>query len=406
MAAAVATMEQAIDGVARGLDPATITARDAMTLTRRVARGERQLAGIKMRLADRVAETDLWRHGGHRSAAHWLAGESGTSVAEAVGVLETGSKLHRLPATTAAVTDGALSRAQAQAVADAASTAPDSEDDLVALAAKESLKGLKDEAARRKTAHLDEHERQARIHASRHVRFGTDPDGAATLSARATTEAMAEIRAAITHFQNLEFETARAAGVRDPFEAYALDGLLVMARTSMAGNGQTRRVPTKVIIRVDATALARGHIEAGETCEATGAGPVTVAHVQQLLLDGDAFAAAVATDTNGRVTRVAHLGHRKRIDVDAVLDTLTTRGRDVTAAHDKRPPNAHQRSALQWTNPTCAHPGCDQPVQHIHHTNGWAKEHRTQLDHLEGLCAHHHRWHHQQEDRPDDDPPP
>jgi len=108
VAAAVANMEQAIDRVARGLEPEALTARDAMALTRRVARCERQLAGLKMRLADRVAETELWRHGGHRSAAHWLAGESGTSVAEAVGTLETGSRLHRLPATTAAVAAGEL----------------------------------------------------------------------------------------------------------------------------------------------------------------------------------------------------------------------------------------------------------------------------------------------------------
>jgi hypothetical protein len=400
-------MEQAIDRVARGLEPEQLTATEAMRLTRRVARCERQLAGIKTRLAGRVAETPVWKHQGHRSAAHWLAGESGTSVAEAVTVLETAARLCELPSTTEAVRAGSLSRAQAHAICDATDVAPYAEADLLALADRGSLKALKDEAARRKTAHLDETERNARIHATRHVRFGSDPDGAATMSGRATNQDMAEIRAGIAHFQNLEFETARAAGVRDPFEAYALDGLLSMARAAMHGNGQTKRVPTKVIVRVDATALARGHVEAGETCEATGTGPITVGHVQQLLLDGDAFAAAIATDDQGRVTRVAHLGHRKRIDVDAVLDSLTTRGRDVTAAHDKRPPNVYQRTALQWTTPTCAHPGCDQPVQHIHHTNGWAKEHRTELDHLEGLCAHHHRWrHHQHEGGPEDDPSP
>ncbi len=71
-------MEQAIDRVARGLEPEVVTASAAMGLLKTVAKSERQLAGVKMRLAGRVAETPVWQHQGHRSPAHWLAGQSST----------------------------------------------------------------------------------------------------------------------------------------------------------------------------------------------------------------------------------------------------------------------------------------------------------------------------------------
>ena len=80
-----------------------------------------------MVLAGRVADSQVWKHRGDRSAAHWLAGQAGTSVADAANTLETAARLKDLPATAAAVRDGRLSKAQAHAVADAAIVAPDAE---------------------------------------------------------------------------------------------------------------------------------------------------------------------------------------------------------------------------------------------------------------------------------------
>ena len=131
-------------------------------------------------------------------------------------MLQTAERLKDLPATLDAIRDGTLSRAQAAAVADAAAVAPAAEGDLLAVAEKESLKGLQDEAARRKVAHRDEQARDQRVHASRHVRFGTEPDGAATMGVRTTVDAMAEIKAAVAHHQQAIFETARARRVARP----------------------------------------------------------------------------------------------------------------------------------------------------------------------------------------------
>jgi hypothetical protein len=355
-----------------------------------VARCERQLGGVKMRLAGRVAETPVWQHQGHRSPAHWLAGTSGSSVAEAVGVLETAARLTELPATLEALRDGSLSRAQAASIADAATVAPDAEGELLALADRDSLKALRDEAARRKTAHLDEQGRHARVHASRHVRFGTEPDGAATMSVRATTDVMAEIRAGIAHFQDIEFDAARRAGRRDPFEAYAVDGLAAMARAAMGGGSSATRPGTKIVIRADLAALERGQVADGETCEFAGVGPVPVTCVNDLLSTGEAFTAVVGTEASGRITRVAHIGHKKVVDVQLALAALADRATDVTGFHTSRKPNVYQRSALDWLSPCCTVAGCDQPRQEIDHRADWADTHLTGLDELDAFCTHHH----------------
>jgi hypothetical protein len=57
----------------------------------------------------------------------------------------------------------------------------------------------------------------------------------------------------------------------------------------------------KIIVRIDHTALARGHTEPGETCEIDGFGPVPVDQVRAWMTD--AFLAAVLTDGTDRHPR-------------------------------------------------------------------------------------------------------
>jgi hypothetical protein len=355
-----------------------------------VARAERQLAGVKARLAGRVAETSTWSRQGDRSPAHWLAGQSGSSVAEAVGILQAAEQLKALPAVTAAVIDGSLSRAQAVAVCDAAAVAPAAEAELLAVAAKESLKVLQDEAARRKVAHLDEQARWQRVHASRHARFGTDPEGAATMSLRTTVDAMAEIKAAVAHHQTKIFDVARRDGRREPFEAYAADGLLAMARASLRPGGKATRLPTKVIVRVDQTALARGRAIDSERCEMTGTGPVPARQVAAMIGSGEVFTALVGTSDGGQVTTVAHVGHRAVADPAALPQLLAAEGIEVRSPRRSRRPDAFQHTALDWTTPTCSVAGCDLPRQQIDHRADWAHTHETTLDELDGYCCFHH----------------
>ncbi len=106
--AVLADLERAVDAVVVGCDPTLVTASCAMELVGRVDRLERRLGGLNMVLAGWVADSQVWKHGGDRSAAHWLAGQAGTSVADAVNTLETAARLKELPVTAAAVRDGRL----------------------------------------------------------------------------------------------------------------------------------------------------------------------------------------------------------------------------------------------------------------------------------------------------------
>jgi hypothetical protein len=209
------------------------------------------------------------------------------------------------------------------------------------------------------------------------------------MSVRTTSDAMAEINAAIAHHQTKIFETARRQGLRDPFEAYAADGLLAMARASMSG-GSAKRVPTKVIIRVDHSALTRGHVHDGEICEHTGTGPIPIMHVAEMVRSGDVFTAVVATDERGQVTTVAHLGSRKIIETAVLPETLVERGVDVTGAFPIRRPNTYQYTALDWTSPTCSVAGCDLPRQQVDHRDPYRKTLHTKLDECDGYCCFHH----------------
>ncbi|HEX2849945.1 MAG TPA: hypothetical protein VHN98_05310 [Acidimicrobiales bacterium] len=122
------------------------------------------------------------------------------------------------------------------------------------------------------------------------------------------------------------------------------------------------KVPAKIIVRLDHSALLRGHTIAGETCEVAGVGPVPVDTVTRLLATGDVFWAAVVT---------------RGVDV-------------VTVAHLGRRPSAAQLTALHWRDPACREETCARPVREWDHHLDWACTHHTLLGELGGFCEHHH----------------
>lgn len=117
----------------------------------------------------------------------------------------------------------------------------------------------------------------------------------------------------------------------------------------------------KLIVRIDHTALLRGHTIPGEVCEIAGIGPIPVTTARELARD--AFLTAVVTDGID-IQRVVHLG---------------------------RAATAHQRTALQARGMTCAVPGCGTTTRlEIDHVDGWAITRRTHIDQLDWLCHFHH----------------
>ncbi len=348
------------------LEPCCFDGDDAARLLKLFAEAERLAAAGKAMMARRVEETNRWRRDGARSAADWLAATTGSSVGAAVGTLETARRLEKLPATAEAQRQGRLSEAQAKELAAAATAKPDAEADLLRAAQSEPVAALRQRCARVKAvAHDDEAARHRRIHQERRLRYWNDADGAFRMDLRITTEAGAVILANLKPFCDEIFAEARAAGRREPTEAYAADAFVRMAEAAGSRNGEEASSGPRatVHVRVDHAALVRGHVEGDEVCEVPGVGPIPVA------------------------TARAWAG-------DAVLKALVTKGVDVVAvAHAGRTVTAAQRAALEERDRACVVPGCTVTRGlEIDHVDGWAVTRTTTLDRLARLCS----WHHDQ----------
>jgi Domain of unknown function (DUF222) len=348
------------------LEPAVSSGEQARSLLDVMSDLKRLAGAAETLLAARVAETEAWRDGSDRSAAHWLGRRIGTSVAEARAKLETAERLGELPATSVAFRAGRLSDQQAREVVAGAVADPRAEQALLDVAADDSLKELRDES-RRAQAVDDEEGRQRGIHQRRSLRVRVDSDGTWCLTFRGTAFAGAKIQAALRPFTDAAFKQARREDRRESLAAYAADGLAAMAEAAASGEGGVpAKSNVKIIIRLDATALCRGEVGAGEVCDIPGVGPVPVSAVRDLL--GEAALAVVITD-----------------------------GVDVkTVAHLKRRTTAHQRTALEFWGIRCDVKGCDSTdFVDVHHTFEWARGRRTRLDELRTPCKFHHRKEHQ-----------
>jgi hypothetical protein len=279
----------------------------------------------------------------------------------------------------AAATAGRLSPEQAGAVTDAVTVNPDAEAGLLEEAGRSSLGELRRAAAARKAECQDLEQIEARIHARRRLRRWRDAEGAEHLQATGTRLDLAIIDQALRKLIDERFRAARADGEREPLDAYAFDAL---ARRHLdgtnhapgdatgdgaaggAGTGK-RRDPIRhlAILRADLPALVRGHVEAGETCEVAGLGPVSVAAAREML-------------------------------GEAVLKLVLTNGVEVrNVTHVGRGPNTAQKLALLWEQPVCSREGCGRRARleydHID-DHEYRLTHHTRVDELAPLCDPDH----------------
>jgi hypothetical protein len=220
----------------------------------------------------------------------------------------------------------------------------------------------------------DREKAHARIRAARSLREFTDAEGAWNVIARGTAEAGVAFRAAHRPIVDELFKRARAEGRHEPYEAYAFDAFIELARRAAPGaaTGAPDTAPTKTkatatparylaVIRVDHEALRRGAVEGDEVCEIAGLGPIPVAVARGLL--GDAIVKLVIT---------------KGVDVANV----THLGRSVTVA---------QQVALLWRAPECTRSGCTRTHRlENDHREDWIRTKHTRLDETDPLCGHDH----------------
>jgi hypothetical protein len=356
-------LRSAMSEYATQFDPARVTARDTARVVEDAAAIEKMAATVKSLAAARVAETELWKRDGDRSAAHQLARTTGTSVTQAREVLSSARLLQDLPETEAAARRGELSAQQVAVIADAASADPDAEARLLEQSRTASLGELRDECARTKANASDLEARRRRIHEHRYLRTWADTEGARMLQLRDNPEVVAGIMATLEPIRDELFQAARKEGRREPMEAYAADALAELARRATTGSDAKPAPRAKIVARVDLAALLRGYPVGDETCELAGYGPVAVSAIRDLIDTQDPFLATVVTKGKD-VVGVAHLGRRA---------------------------NAHQQTALEWLYPTCAAEGCNSlAFLENDHREDWHKTHSTVFDLLDRLCSHHH----------------
>ncbi len=121
--------------------------------------------------------------------------------------------------------------------------------------------------------------------------------------------------------------------------------------------------PARIMIRVDLDTLLRGFPIEGELCEIAGYGPVPVSVIQDLATNENAF----------------------------IVGLLTKSEQLLGVYHQRRRPNAYQRSALDFIYPGCAVAGCSARAGlQYDHRHDWAKTKYTVIDLLDRLCPHHH----------------
>jgi hypothetical protein len=385
----VAGLAAQLQAVVADFDPALIGARECVDLVGVFCDLEHAASAGLALAARRVAQTSLWAHHGHRTAAHWLAAKTGRSVGEAMRLLETAEVAEAAPVTMEALKNGDLSIPKARAVGKAEAADPDAGAELVERAASDgvTVREIEQDSARIVHAASGETETQRaeRIRRNRSFRIGSNGDGSSWFHGIGPTTDIARLEAALKPILNDIFQDARQQGRREPVDAYTYDALMTLtdrgaiasedtgAGAASGGEQDARRGASrtddrhghaKVIVRADLTALDRGHTEPGELCEIAGHGPVPVADVWKMI-DGGAFIAGIVTHGTD-IIALRHLGRR---------------------------PTSLQRTVLEWeTAGTCAVEGCTNNVRiEIDHVDPWARTHTTDIEQLAGICSRCHR---------------
>jgi hypothetical protein len=354
-----------------GFEPELISTGDAARIFEVFLDLERVVVAGKTLVASRAAEAGQWREQGHRSPAEWVDQKTGSGLGSSISMLETSERLAGLPETTEALRRGELSGPQLKEIAATATENPAVERELLEVAQRRSLKGLKEECRRVRARGISETEAAARyeqIRKSRSLQMWTDTEGVGRLEARLTPDALARVAEAIKTESNAIFGEARRAGHRESTVAYDADALVALltgtassAGTASSGGGRSSAA-TMIHLRVDLAALRRGELGDGESCEIPGVGPVPLA------------------------TAVNVVG-------DAILKVMITDGVDVrTVCHVGRTVPAHIRSALEIRDDKCVVPGCDvaKGLEIDHYQIGFAQNGPTELWNLCRLC----KWHH------------
>jgi hypothetical protein len=163
---------ESLRGLVATLDPSALDGTQAKELVEQSVELERLVGAVRTLAAGRVAQTGAWANDGpFRDAGAWMAWVAGTTVGRAKATIETAERLATLPETQAAFRAGSLSEAQVDVISVAATADPRAEKMLLASAATEGVRGLRNACARvEAAASTDQAERYETARVKRHLR--------------------------------------------------------------------------------------------------------------------------------------------------------------------------------------------------------------------------------------------
>jgi hypothetical protein len=372
--------------VVRHLEADTLSGDQAMQMAELLSGFEPVVASGVALLTPRVTSDGTYAKSGFTSAQDWLGAATGTSAGAAKSRLAAAEKASRVPKIAEAMHEGELSGSQIDLLARTEAAAPGSAATLLDMVDKDqSHQELSDQAARMKAAARSkeaEHQRRARVHASRSFRWRQGNDGG--ISGSFFCDEVAWARVAPT----LEAETTRrwkAAGADsgETLEAHRLDAFIDLlgrrpGRASTGGGtgttGATGTTGTtgatvgevagrpEVLVIVDAEALRRGTTVTGEICEIEGIGPVPVEAAIELLGEG-----------------AMQILVKEGVDIRTVTSCTRVLAQKTLAA-------------LIVRDRTCATPGCGKHLglQVDHCFVDYIDDGPTTYDNLARLCPTHH----------------
>ena len=417
-------------------EPGRYSGEDAAVLVERFSLGERLCATGKALAAKRVAETELHRRDGSRSAAEWLAGKTGESLGHAAGSLQLANQMEDHPGLGDALRSGELSQTRAHTVAGVLKLDPNSEDELLKAAKDrtETNRQLADRCLRAKArARSAEDNRAAheRLRAARFLRHYTDGDGAFRLEGSFTPDAGARLLAALKPTRTVLFDEARRQGLREHPDAYGADALVALLtgerqRRPRAPRGDEATTGQRAGGRADTD---RGSLHGDEGTDSADSGnPADFADSAHTdsgdEADGDqdttgwsstAFPppASVHLRVDLAALRRGHLKDAECCEIpgvgpvpietarellgDAIVELVITKGRDIASVtHLGRTVRAPLRRALIERDQTCVIPGCDvrEGLQIDHRIIPVVENGETALWNLARLCRHHHYLRH------------
>ena len=328
-------------------------------------------ASLQVLAAPKIAKSETWARAGHRSPEEWMARTSGSSVGQAKAAVETGKRLDQLPTTASAVKSGALSLAQAAAVAEAAAADPASESKLLETAANESLKTLRDQSRRvvlDSRGSLEErYERQRKL---REFSSWTDDEGMTAGRFRLTPEVGAAVINKIRREQDRLYRQAKKDGRRETPGNYAADAFAALVTGEGLIGDRSKSKGAEVVVLVSREALVRGSVdrETGELCEVPGFGAIPVARAREML--SNCFLKGVLVDGK-KVVTVKHFGRHRPAELDTALLV---------------------RSVLDDGQVVCKVEGCDQTAWiQWDHAHPFALGGPTSEDNLNPMCGFDNR---------------